>query len=417
LIERLQISSALCLQPLTLEQVYEVLDSGGTPLVGLKTLLKNDTELEQFARTPLILNFMSVAYQGWSVEQLLTQLRSSTDRHQHLFDTYIDRRLARGAASEYSKDLVLRWLSWLADKMVREKQTIFLIEKMQPTWLQTINEERAYRIKAFIFSGLIVGLSVGLSVGVISGRIFSLSYGLGLDFIGLFSGLIAGLLGGLIGGSITGLQKKISPFERLSWSRQRVKSRWVHELFFGTCLGILFRLLVELVGAGVSFGEFDWQMSGLTGALIFGLSSGLGSSEIEQRIIPNQGIRSSGRNCIISLIGGLLVGLFVGLFAGLKFRLASSVIYLTSHWLIIGLYIGLITGLIIGLVAGMKFGGVACMQHFTLRQILYQKSRIPWNYVKFLDFASDRLLMKKVGGGYVFFHRMLLEHFARMNPN
>jgi len=45
--------------------------------------------------------------------------------------------------------------------------------------------------------------------------------------------------------------------------------------------------------------------------------------------------------------------------------------------------------------------------------MLHQKGRLPWNYAKFLDFTSDRLLMKKVGGGYVFFHRMLLEHFAQ----
>jgi NACHT domain/CHAT domain len=153
LTERLQISSALCLQPLTSEQVYQFLDSVGGSLAGLKTLIKRDAELEQFAQTPLILNFMSVAYQGWSVEKLIPELRSTSDRQQHLFDTYIDRRLEQGATSEYSKDKVLRWLSWLASRMVREKQTIFLIEKMQPTWLQNRSEERAYRIRTFMVSG------------------------------------------------------------------------------------------------------------------------------------------------------------------------------------------------------------------------------------------------------------------------
>ncbi len=42
---------------------------------------------------------------------------------------------------------------------------------------------------------------------------------------------------------------------------------------------------------------------------------------------------------------------------------------------------------------------------------------MPWNYAKFLDFAADRLLLKKAGGGYVFFHRMILEHFVKkLNP-
>ena len=68
-----------------------------------------------------------------------------------------------------------------------------------------------------------------------------------------------------------------------------------------------------------------------------------------------------------------------------------------------------------GLFVGLKYGGVTCLQHFNLRRVLYRKGRIPWNYARFLDYASERLLMKKVGGGYVFYHRMLMEHFAQRN--
>jgi hypothetical protein len=132
----------------------------------------------------------------------------------------------------------------------------------------------------------------------------------------------------------------------------------------------------------------------------------LGSSEIKQHISPNQGIRSSVRNCIvIGLIGGLIFGLVLGLTSKL----------LIPNEPITG--IGVIGGVIFGIIFGLKYGGSASTQHFTLRQILYRKGRIPWDYAKFLDFASERLLMKKIGGGYVFFHRMLLEHFVRMNPN
>ena len=153
---------------------------------------------------------------------------------------------------------------------------------------------------------------------------------------------------------------------------------------------------------GLVFGLF-FGLTVLIGWLILGLSSGLGSSEIVQRIVPNQGIRSSWRNCLI-------IGLSLWLLLGLEiFRLLNNLTGELSLALIGGLGFGLGFGLIVGLVCG----GAACIQHFTLRQMLYQKKRIPWNYAKFLDFASDRLLMKKVGGGYIFFHRMLLEHFAQ----
>ncbi len=32
----------------------------------------------------------------------------------------------------------------------------------------------------------------------------------------------------------------------------------------------------------------------------------------------------------------------------------------------------------------------------------------------FLDDATDRLLLRRVGGGYLFIHRLLLEYFARL---
>ena len=66
-----------------------------------------------------------------------------------------------------------------------------------------------------------------------------------------------------------------------------------------------------------------------------------------------------------------------------------------------------------GLVFG---GGKAWLQHFTLRLILYSQDCIPLNYVRFLDYATEHIFVQKVGGSYIFVHRMLLEHFAQMEP-
>ncbi|NEP14853.1 MAG: TIR domain-containing protein [Symploca sp. SIO2C1] len=78
------------------------------------------------------------------------------------------------------------------------------------------------------------------------------------------------------------------------------------------------------------------------------------------------------------------------------------------------LSIGSGNAIIIGLIAATIVGGQACIQHFTLRLILYRNGCIPWNYARFLDYASDRIFLQKVGGGYIFIHRLLLEHFAQM---
>jgi predicted lipid-binding transport protein (Tim44 family) len=93
---------------------------------------------------------------------------------------------------------------------------------------------------------------------------------------------------------------------------------------------------------------------------------------------------------IVGLIGALIVGLFVGLIGGLFY------------------------GPFIGLIAVIFGGGKDCIQHLTLRLILYAHGYIPWNYARFLDYATERIFLQKVGGGYIFIHRLLLEHFAQM---
>jgi hypothetical protein len=190
----------------------------------------------------------------------------------------------------------------------------------------------------------------------------------------------------------------------------------VPELFSGVIGGLIFGLIFgqileqslkdfpDVIGLNYLLQESGGMIFALFFGLVFGAGSGLGSFEIEQRTIPNQGIRSSQKNC---LIFGLIFGVFIGLISG------QVGVYQNSGSLISWQIFGLGGGVIVGL----KYGGAACIKHFTLRQMLHKKGRIPWNYAKFLDFASERLLMKKIGGGYVFFHRMLLEHFARMKTN
>ena len=49
-----------------------------------------------------------------------------------------------------------------------------------------------------------------------------------------------------------------------------------------------------------------------------------------------------------------------------------------------------------------------------LRLLLVRNDSAPWNYPAFLDYAAERVFLRKVGGGYMFIHRMLLEHFASL---
>jgi hypothetical protein len=49
-----------------------------------------------------------------------------------------------------------------------------------------------------------------------------------------------------------------------------------------------------------------------------------------------------------------------------------------------------------------------------VRSLLWRNGSLPWNYPRFLDYAAERILLRKVGGGYIFVHRLLLEYFVSL---
>jgi len=61
---------------------------------------------------------------------------------------------------------------------------------------------------------------------------------------------------------------------------------------------------------------------------------------------------------------------------------------------------------------GFLRGGLFCVQHLVIRWELKARRNAPWRYSSFLDCAAQLLLLRKVGAGYVFLHRMLLDYFA-----
>jgi hypothetical protein len=72
-------------------------------------------------------------------------------------------------------------------------------------------------------------------------------------------------------------------------------------------------------------------------------------------------------------------------------------------------------GITIGaLVALLIYGGLNVMNHFFLRFMLWADGAIPMNIVNFLDHAVERIFLRKVGGGYIFIHRTLMEYFANL---
>jgi hypothetical protein len=390
---RLKLRSAIYIQPLTSEQIQRYLDRSGPQLSGLKTVLQQDEKLRELATSPLLISIMSLTYRNDSFEQSHKTTNTINEQYYQLFNAYIERMFQRrGVVQQHTKVQTLHWLSWLAQQMLHTSQTLFFIERLQPDWLRNQVEKIAYRLVLFVIGGL--------TTGIMFGSVFGLTY----SFV---DGVTAGLIFGVIFGLILGFYSDIiKPVETLKWSwKPAIKSLIVWllvGLVSGSAGGLLYSFIIQsLFLPWVILGSAD----GFIGGILLGLGGGLDGLEIESKVLPNQGIRRSVKNSIVFVLVGCCIGILVSSFVKLFGQQSEAIRQLAVLH-------GLSSGIIVGFLSG---GGRACLQHFTLRIIFWFNKAIPWNYARFLDYTAERLFLQKVGGGYIFVHRMLLEHFAAMS--
>ncbi len=135
---KLRLRAAICLQPLSPEQVDRHLAAGGEALAALRRTLHEDAGLRELARTPLMLSVMMLAWHG--TETGATAIAPATDpegRRRQVFDAYVHAALHRRgkvAGGEAAARLP-QVLHWLAQRMQHHGQTLFVFEQLQPGWL------------------------------------------------------------------------------------------------------------------------------------------------------------------------------------------------------------------------------------------------------------------------------------------
>ena len=109
------------------------------------------------------------------------------------------------------------------------------------------------------------------------------------------------------------------------------------------------------------------------------------------------------------------MGLGIWLTFGLVIGLGASLVVGIDNWLGLALLLGFGYGVTGGLGCGLFIGrGNSIILHFTLRAVLARTNRLPWRLVPFLDYCVERIFLRRVGGGYIFVHRLLQEHFASL---
>jgi transcriptional regulator with XRE-family HTH domain/DNA polymerase III delta prime subunit len=286
---------------------------------------------------------------------------------------------------------------------------------------------RSFRTRCF--DGLTHGLCAGVSFALVDSALH-----IATESVVVYStiaGIFFFLTFGFAGGSdlIPGLGVVIKPAESVSWSWTSMIRSIPETLLKGLLTALFITLSVGSVMAlgsgifygsaygvryGLIYGVIIGVIVGLTGILASLLNSGWSSNMLPagQLFRPNQGIR---RSLINAVLAGILFAPIGGILSGIVCGAAFGLIGGLAGWLILGAGFAFVFGILIGFEFFMIDGGSAWIEHYLLRWQLWRAGCMPLNYIRFLDYAASRLLLHKVGAGYIFAHRILLDYFASLD--
>ena len=198
------------------------------------------------------------------------------------------------------------------------------------------------------------------------------------------------------------IHQHIRTVELLSFSHQHIRPLTA---IIGGLAGIATSFVNSSAYNGTPATQTELLTGMVLGAIGGGLSaifiSGLRSSPSATAVQPNQGMRHTLRNAV-------QLGLIFAVIFFITIFVATAPVSSVSF----GITQGVISAFSFGFNGFIIFGGYAVIQHLIVRSLLVRRGLIQTNLAQFLDTTASLLLMRKVGSGYIFIHRYLLEYFA-----
>lgn len=377
---KLRIGGAILIRPLSRDKIETYMSDHQSVLAGADKALKADPTLIELIDNPLMLSVLIKACQGHtSISKVAGDNKQR--QNQWLFDAYVNETFRRrGQANEFQMEDSIIWLAQLAQLMRKNREKVFYLDSIQPSWLDNSSENDYVVLMSLLIAGLSVGLLFGTSAWLALGQKIS-----------VFIGALLGLFGPFLFWRF-GYGDEIHPVETLRWSPSSFANRGREVISGAFLFGAIFGIFA-FVASGPLIGAIVCVLSSVLFATFFGIPGRTSS----MRTIPNQRIRRSLLNCLATTT--ISTGLFGVLFS-LWLEAAASLAF----------------GLSFGVVTGLFNGGHACIQHGVLRYALWRNRTTPVNYLSFLQFSAKVALLRQVGGGFMFIHDLLEEHFANKVP-
>ncbi|NES71527.1 MAG: hypothetical protein F6K24_43170, partial [Okeania sp. SIO2D1] len=434
------LNGAVCLLPLSDSQVEGYLLGFGKG--ELWESVRGDGELLEFVRVPLFLSMVVVA--GVSLRRW-GELRRD-ERLDFLLDAYVCRMLERRVDSRFyekgmpSDERTLEWLGWLASGLEKHSMTEFLIERLEPIWLDSKRDKRIYKV----ILGLVYGCFTGLifqDISMTACGIVVLSINTDDKYNGFYANPGETEVMKFSWKQYRQLCREILllPIRIRQVFTMRIKDFFMHIkqvfmnkkilgyqilctffslLFLALFLSYNFKsnylilfaifnlmpsLLLVVTRIVVIIIELVFLIyAGGIVTVLFIVFGGLKTQELNYTKYPNEGIWHSLLNGVFLTIIILSISIIMNLF------LKSNNSELTSEILLLLL---LLLSKFLLLFVFIIFG-TCILQHLILRITFFLTKKAPWNYARFLNYATEKMLLQRVGGGYRFIHRLLQERLA-----
>ncbi len=457
----LRLGAAVGLEPIDSRQAIDFLRAHH-PGADLSELTRPDSPRLELLDSPLMLRWISRAYVERSNQSSPLDLE---DERRTLVGLFIDRLIEHRDSRGESVTRQPAGLGWLARSMLDHNQSILHLECLQPSWLDSTGERLVYlaisRLAASLMMAtcwlvvywqrfpdrlplapLITGVLGGLAIAVLdslwwrlqlTGRRWAAAIYLlaSVLLVVAISSQVSNTLDGTIplsailgpglcfllifglNGWHRGPERDIATVEALVWSWREA----LRGALLGALVGAILRLLViawlNLLHPDSAAAPGSWAWEFLHAMLVLGCFGavwlGLLGRRVERSVRPNQGIWLSARN---ALVGGLLLAGAV-LSAGLLARGLQS---WHGQPLRLAVRLGemkVTLPAIAGGLGSLWFGGFDLLKHLSLRALLRLRGKVPARLVNFLEDQCRSGLLRRVGGGYIFAHRYLMEHLAR----
>jgi hypothetical protein len=441
---RLRLKCAIILQPLTRQQIDEYLSKGPHQSKAMRAALREYSDLGEFLQTPLMLDMMS---------RLPVEVEATTgtyeERRNRLFDTYIrymldvhrkpervrevrrenqqtaDRRVLRWSWRQrpdegYESQRMVKWLSWLARMMNRHSQSTFFLEQIEPSWLETTVQQRSYKnalsLTAALFSVLLT-IPVGWNV-VVFFRDPQFTWS-GLTTLLLVLSGLALCVSWPLWVRLTALRDiSVRDAATWSWSGAILTGLLILMMFpFWVGTVVILMVISAMVDPSIMWREWlaeTWPFLLWVVPIMLVFVATLGGTVRhggDLGNLSNLSIRRQARNTVVvAMLAAVVVaaGSYAVYFVAVKLgprTLSDLPLIMTPP------AIGLL-GLLTGIAVAYFLGAFNYLTHAVLRYTLYRYGRMPLNYPDFLAYASQLMFLREVGGGYVFHHRLLQDHFA-----